>query len=232
MFQFKTLFAVTAAAFTLSSAAEAALVTVRDNPDNGGSVFASGLGRSVSIIDDGQSRNVGAGVFSLQYQSGGVWNDILTFCLQLDEHLTLPKDHTRVSGASYFPDAADRNSLGVLYGNFLTPATGLQNSTTAAALQSIIWEITKDGSSAFDLSSGAFQLRSQDVLAEANSLWSMIVSGNYNAVRFDVFAADGTQDLIVSQVPIPGAAFLFGSVLAGFSFSRRQRKRPTQAGLA
>lgn len=221
---FKTILAGAAAAITLTAAASAAPVTVRDNPNNGSSVFATGLGRSVSIQHDGVNRNVGAGVFSLQFQNDSGWTDFLTFCLQLDEWLTLPKDHARVSGASYFTNVEDRTALEILYENFMTSGIGLKNSTTAAAMQSIIWEITEDGAAAFNLSSGSFRLFSSDVLAEANNLWAMILSGEYKAVRFDVFTARGTQDLLVSEVPIPGGAFLFGSAIAGFSFARRQRK--------
>ncbi len=224
MSRFKTIFAATAAAITLAAAASAAPVTVRDNPDNGASVFASGLGRSVSINHDGVNRTVGAGAFSLQYQSASGWTDFLTFCLQLDEWLSLPKDHVRVDGDSYFPVAADRTAIEILYGAFMAPGLGLKDSTSAAAMQSIIWEITEDGASAFDLSSGSFRLLSSDVLSKANSLWALVLSGQYAPVRFDVFSARGTQDLLVSQVPVPGAAFLFGSAIAGFAFARRQRK--------
>ncbi|MEZ5895560.1 MAG: VPLPA-CTERM sorting domain-containing protein [Parvularculaceae bacterium] len=224
MSQFRTILAASAAFFTLAGAATAAPVTIRDNPNNGASVFATGLGRNVSITDNGVNRTVGAGVFSLQYETGAGWTDFLTFCLQLDEWLSLPKSHDRVDGAGYFPDAADNTALGVLYGNLMTSSTGLKNSTTAAALQTIIWEIAEDGASNFDLSGGAFKLNSTDVLAEANSLWAMTVSGNFKPIAFDVFTANGTQDLLVSEVPLPGAALLFGSALAGFSFSRRRRK--------
>ena len=224
MSQLRTILAATAACFTLAGVATAAPVTIRDNPNNGPSVFASGLGRTVSITNNGVNRTIGAGVFSLQYETGAGWTDFLTFCLQLDEVLTLPKAYDRVSGAGYVPNAGDNNALGVIYGNLMTSSTGLKNSTSAAALQTIIWEIAEDGASNFDLSGGAFKLNSKDVLAEANSLWAMTVSGNFNPIRFDVFTANGTQDLLVSEVPIPGAALLFGSALAGFSFSRRRRK--------
>ncbi|MCB2113173.1 MAG: hypothetical protein KDD85_06450 [Parvularculaceae bacterium] len=224
MSRIKTIFAAAAASLALTGAADAALVTVRDNPNNGSSAFASGLGRNVWISHDGSNRAVSAGVFSLQFSDGGAWTDFLTFCLQIDEHLSLPREHQRVADQTYFPTASDRNAVGALYGNFLTAGTGLKDSTSAAALQTIIWEITEDGAANFNLSSGSFKVLSTDVLSKAQTFWAQIISGDYKPLRFDVFAANGSQDLLTSEVPIPGAALLFGSALAGFSFARRQRK--------
>lgn len=221
---FRTLLAGAAAAFALSGAANAALVTVRDNPNNGSSVFATGLGRNVAITHNGANRTVGAGVFSLQYQEGAQWNDFLTFCLQLDEWLTLPKLHSEVASAVYFPDGADRTALGILYGDFMSASLGLKNSTTAAALQTIIWEIVEDGATNFNLSAGSFRVRSSDVLSAANLLWAELLTGNHSAVKFKVFAARDTQDLLVSDVPLPAAGWLFLSAVAGLGFSRRNRK--------
>jgi len=224
MSRFKTIFTAAAALLALSGAAEASLVTIRDNPNNGSSVFATGLGRSVSISHDGVNRNVGAGVFSLQFADDGGWTDFLTFCLQLDEHLTLPKDHQRVDGLTYFPTESDRSAIGALYGNFLTPEIGLQDSTSAAAMQTVIWEIVEDGADNFNLSSGSFKVLTLDVLHKAESFWALILTGDFKPQRFDVFAADGTQDLLTSEVPIPGAFILFGSAITGFAFARNQRK--------
>ncbi|NNE39482.1 MAG: hypothetical protein HKN14_01040 [Marinicaulis sp.] len=53
---FDAVLAGAAAALIFSTQASAAPVMVRDNPDNGESVFASGLGRSVSIEHDGVAR--------------------------------------------------------------------------------------------------------------------------------------------------------------------------------
>ena len=106
----------------------------------------------------------------------------------------------------------------------MTEAYGLKNANTAAAMQAIIWEITEDGAANFDLRSGAFILLTADVLAEADKLWALVISGQFAAIDFDVFSAKGTQDLIVSQVPVPGALLLFGTALAGFASAKRRRR--------
>lgn len=227
MSRIKTVFAALALSIAAPGLANAATVSIRDNPDNGGSVFASGFNRSISIQHDGTNRNVQAGVFSLQYDEGDGWVDFYTFCLQLSEYLSLPRDHERVAGADYFASGEDLNALGVLYGSLMTTEYVFKNANTAAAAQSIIWEITEDGASAFDLAAGDFKLFTADVLAEANALWALIISGDFAAGAIDVFAARGTQDLITSSVPLPGALPLLFSGLAGLGFASRKQKAQT-----
>lgn len=224
MSPFKTFFAAAGAALALSGAANAALYSVRDNPANGSSVFATGLGRSVSINYMGTSSTVGAGVFSLQFGNDRGWTDFLTFCLQLSERLTLPKEHQLIDGDAYFPNAANRTALEILYANFMNSGLGLKDATSAAAMQTIIWEVIEDGAANFNLTSGAFRLYSADVRDKANAFWNLILTGQLKPVKFNVLSARGTQDLIVTEVPIPGGIFLFGSAVAGFAFARRQKK--------
>jgi hypothetical protein len=218
----KTFLAGAALSFALPAAADAAVVTVRDNPNNGSSVFATGLGRNIAIRHDGVNRTVGAGVFSLQYGTGGTWTDVLTFCLELSARLTLPKDHERVDGGTYFLNADDRTALGILYGNFMTADYGLKNADTGAAMQVMIWEIVEDGAANFNLSSGSFRLMSEGVRNEAMNLWNLLLSGDFKPIAFDVLAAEGTQDLIVSEVPVPGAFLLFGTALAAGAIRRKR----------
>ncbi len=224
MSRLKTVFAALALSLAAPGLAQAATVSIRDNPDNGGSVFATGLHRSVSIQHDGSNRTVQAGVFSLQYNEGAGWVDFKTFCLQLSEYLSLPRDHERIAGGDYFASGDDANALGVLYGSLMTADYVFKNANTAAAAQAVIWEITEDGASAFNLAAGDFKLFTADVLAEANALWALIISGDFLSTSFDVFAARGTQDLITSSVPIPGALPLLFSGLAGLSFASRKQR--------
>lgn len=224
MFQLKTVLASLALALAAPTAADAALVTVRDNPNNGSSVFATGLGRNVAIRHDGADRTVRAGVFSLQYGEPSNWTNFLTFCLELSERLTLPKLHEEIAGRDYFANADDRQALGVLYGNFLTPEYGFKNASHAAGLQTIVWEIIEDGATNFDLSGGSFRVLTADVLNAANYLWSLIASGDFDAARLKVFAAEGTQDLIVNEVPLPAGAVLFATGLLAVAARRREKK--------
>ena len=205
--------------------ASAATVKVRDNPDNGGSVFATALKRTVDIEVDGANRRVQAGVFSLQYSSDAGWVDFFTFCLQLHETLRLPKDHERVAGSDYFPSTDDHEALGILFGNFLDESLGLVNANSAAAVQAIVWEIAKDGATSFDLTAGSFKLFTNDVLIQANALWANVLSSAFMPVEFDVFAAAGTQDLLVTQIPLPGGLSLMFADVAGLAFASPPQKR-------
>lgn len=229
MSYFKTTLAGLALSFLLPAMASAATVTVRDNAaDNGSSVFGAGLGRGVTIDYLGTERRVGAGAFSLEYGSDADgWVEFLTFCLQISERLTLPNEHERVSGDNYFADQGDRDAVGALFNNFLTTDLGLADATSAAALQVILWEVVEDGSANFDLTMGDFEVVTNSVRNRANTLWSLIVDGldndEFANIAFDVFVADGTQDLLV-ETPLPGALALMLSGIAGLSFSTRKKK--------
>ena len=67
------------------------------------------------------------------------------------------------------------------------------------------------------------------MLAEANALWALIISGDFLSTSVDVFAAVRTQDLLTSSVPVPGALPLLFSGLAGLGFASRRQKRATEA---
>ncbi|NNE39481.1 MAG: hypothetical protein HKN14_01035 [Marinicaulis sp.] len=134
------------------------------------------------------------------------------------ERLTLPKLHERVSGTDYNSNDGDFEAFAALVNNFLNSSTGLENSTTAAALQVIIWEIIEDGATSFDLEVGAFTMNTESVRDVANSFWMAIANGDFTKSSFDVFAARGTQDLITFDTPLPGALPMLLTGFAGFSY--------------
>ena len=163
---FKTLLATAAITIAGATGANAATVLVRDNPNDGPSVFTSGLFQTVNVtydnaMDVSVTRNVNAGVFSLQYDDGGAWQDFLTFCLQISESLSLPMEHERVDGATYA--GANAEAMGIIFGNLLNDTHGLLDGTSAAAIQTMLWEIVEDGANNFDLQMGTFQVNSESV---------------------------------------------------------------------
>ncbi len=220
-----TLLASSLIAATMVASASAASLTVKDNPNTGRGVFFENLYSTIEI-NTGTDRRVNAGVFALQYGSnaGTSFTDFLTFCLQVNESLTLPLDHDRVTGEVYFSEE-DRKALGTAYGSMMTEEYALADGISAAAMQSIMWEVAEDGATSFDLSSGAFILLTQDVRTKAEEFWVLIQSGTLPFIGFDVFIASGTQDLITTETPLPGAALFMGTGIA--AYMSRKRKKAT-----
>lgn len=229
MSKFKTAFASLALTVMLPSMANASPVNIQDDAtDNGTSVFSNGLGRAVDVEYLGDQSRVGAGVFGLEYGSDASgWTQFLTFCLQISERLTLPKEYERTTDTAYFTDQQDREAVGALFNNFLDTDLGLADATSAAAMQIILWEVVEDGAVNFDLQDGNFEVLTDAVRNRANGLWDMVIAGLNNEafdnISFNVFVAEGTQDLIV-ETPLPGAVALLLSGLSGLSFASRKKK--------
>ena len=223
MFRFKTLAASLACALALPAGASAATLTIRDNPDNGASVFHEGLAQSVKIEYLGGRQSVTAGVFGLQHETDDGWQDFVTLCLQIGERLSLPKGYERVAGDDYAGENAA--ALGTVFTTFFSDPAQISDAKTAAAVQLIVWEIMEDGADNFSLRQGNFKVWSRSVRLHANDIWvNMIANGP--AGDFDVFAANGTQDLLVAETPLPGAALILLSGVAGLRLASRRKTAP------
>ena len=222
--------AAIAAAVFLPAAAHAGVVQVRDNPNiSGVSVFASGLSRNVSVSYNGARRTVSAGAFALQQRAEGesFWTDFFTFCTQYAETLTLPREHVRVNADAYFGDNGDKDAISRIYGAFLDDSLGLQTRNAAAAVQLLIWEIMEDGAANLDLSDGSFRVRTASARNNANAIWARYLAGDFSGYSVDVLRTSGSQDLLTSVVPVPGALVLLLSGLTGLGFASRKREQGT-----
>jgi len=233
VFRFRTAAAACVALLGMAVGAEAATVQVRDNPALGGGVFAFGKYEDMRIHVSGKEVNVRTGPFALQYDvTGGdtFWTDFLTFCLQPHERLNLPRAHAVVDRDAYFADAAQANAIGLLYEEFLGRDLGMMTDAAAAAFQVLVWEIVEDWNTAdfLDFGLGDFRILSSEapVVMAADAIWNGIAPllNSGQRARFQVLAADNTQDLIVSEVPVPGALLLMLTGLGGFSAARRLRR--------
>jgi len=221
MYQFRSVLAIFAIITLLAGeAAFADTVRVRDNADIGPGVFGNDRFRTVDVVYNGTQNSVTAGVFNLQYKTDDGYLDFETFCLEYFETLSLPADHKRISAAERFQDSQLVEALGSVYGNYLANA-GTATADFAAATQILIWELTTDGVSGFDLSSGVFSLAAGSVFDTASGIWTDFVNGQLDMMSFDVFAVGGSQDLLVSEVPVPGALILMLTGLAGLRSATR-----------
>jgi len=171
------------------------------------------------------SRNTYAGLFQLTAtDEAGMSTDFLAVCLEPLANLSLPRSHRIGSDL----DASVLDDLYALASN-----AQVNNSQTAAAFQMAAWELTTDQGD-YDVSSGIFRItsnRSSSNAAEtlAQSWLSNIQSNTWGSDgnEFQIFSAEGTQDLLTNlpAVPLPASGLLLGGALLGLGAARRKSRR-------
>jgi hypothetical protein len=111
----------------------------------------------------------------------------------------------------------------------LNGGMGLSGKDLYTAFQVAVWEIAnEDTAASYDVTSGGFQRDSgggsnwSEVASQANQWLASL--GSYSPNTYLLALVDGNnQDFLVSAVPIPGAVWLFGSVLLGWAGIGRRR---------
>lgn len=205
--------------------ANAGIIEVRDNPDNGAGEFLDGAIDSPLIRYQGEEFNANAGVFSLQQRQSEeeFWTDFLAFCLQISQNLRLPADYEMADTDSYLGSEDVKDALGIIYGNFLTEELGLKSAQSAAAMQFLIWELIEDGFDGFDLDEGTFVVLDAEVKAEAETLWALVLSDTFKPVEIAILSSGDSQDLLFAAVPLPGGIALILTGLAALRAARRKK---------
>lgn len=152
-------------------------------------------------------------------------NSFLTYCADLVQSFNWGvtySDFTPVSATSMF-GATKANDLGRLF-------TGFQGAvidpTTSAAFQLSAWEIMKESTSAYSLSSGSFTASgSSAAIAQGNSWLSTLPTQSlYNV---SVLYSPTKQDfLVTAPIPEPStyATLSLGLGLLGFVAHRRRQR--------
>lgn len=167
------------------------------------------------------------------------------FCVELLQNIIDPGRYTLQNtsyGALTYGTTAI-NRLGTLITNFYGSVT---NAVTGNAFQLAVWEITKEGSGALDLTAGNFKVTTgTPTVNQANAIntattWLNAVSDatNPGTAVFAFLTSNGgipagnpkpadRQDLIaigVTPVPVPAGVLLMGTAALGLAALRRHRR--------
>ncbi|NEV61460.1 hypothetical protein [Thiorhodococcus minor] len=183
----------------------------------------------VAVKANGES--VTAGLFTLQdtadptaYVGGSSSTDFVAFCVDLHDGIGLNEKVTwDVRSFSQEVEGALSRMFSTYLGGSLANASSLGNGDKAA-MQLAVWEIVYDtGNSAYDLGSGSFNATGTDgqILNQAQDYLTGWAASPSSSIGLKKLVSEGTcckpgkQDLLVQAVPLPAAAWLFGSGLLG-----------------
>jgi len=182
-----------------------------------------------------------AGLFNFTQNSGPLLtfgtNQFVSFCIDLSDAISSPSTHTwDVVDLAAAPDstsgpmgAGKADALATLLGSnlgaFLNNAvTVLNDNTKKAAMQVAVWEVVfEDAGGAYDVSSGNAQFSNNNAVTAQAQLYLNNMSLGTKMGNLVGLTSTSTQDF-VGQVPIPAAAWLFGSAMVGAVALGRRRK--------
>lgn len=192
----------------------------------GSTAFGSpNYSRYVEITSPGYSGGTFAGPFRLN-GTGGLGR-FIAFCIDLSKYMTSGGTYTTASSSGY--GAAVDTRIDKLFTAFYG---SISNRVQGAAFQLALWEIITDTGNGTSLGSGAFRVKwagySRDVILQANAYLRGLSSAGTGGYRLTFLNSGTSQNLVtVSVVPLPAAAGMLGSALAGLVvLRRRRRKRP------
>jgi hypothetical protein len=182
----------------------------------------------------------------------GLSDDVFyAFCLEPNEFLLDPETYNVVDLANA-PVSGVSGAMGsraddmrLLLGNVYPDFSVAISNQKATALQIAIWEIANETNTVYDVEAtsndrGVFYVNNYDLTArkDAQKWLDAINDGTFtgaaltNLVGLVAINSDGTnrQDFVAQVVPIPAAAWLFGSALIGaVGLGRRKQKKELAA---
>ena len=160
------------------------------------------------------------------------------FCLEPNETLIDPHTYdvvdlknAPVSGVSGTMGSANAEDLKLLFGNVLPDFSASISTQTAIALQIAVWEIANEGSQAYDVDGGNFVVNDRTTERGIAQGWlANIMDGTWTTkaqglVGLVDTATGAGQDFVAQVVPIPAAAWLFGSAIVGVAALGRRRRK-------
>ncbi len=204
-----------------------------------------------SINSGGSYTGTTAGLWTFRQDSGPLLtyntqtqSDLfVSFCIDLADGIGVPSNDNvwDVVSLNDAPDpsagpmnarAADLEKLlgGAITTGSLNDAL-LLSATDAAALQIAVWEVVHESSESYNVASGLvrFQNAAEGVLAQATTYLTGISTAK-GMVGLKGLTSPDRQDFVGQVVPIPAAAWLFGSALMGtIALGRRKQKKELAA---
>ena len=202
---------------------------VEDDPAQGPGTFYFGA-QSVNVNYLGSSHWFSAGAFGLLIDG----ESTITYCVDLDQFLSLPRVYDEVMTLTNYTDAATANAIAGLWDNAFD--LSLTSNTMTAAFQVVIWELITDGLASANLTNGNFWLTSpQTVFDTANAWLTNVLSGLWvgDGDDYSVIVSATGQDQMFrtgggdEDLPEPGAILL---VLLGLmTIPLIQKRSPVRA---
>ena len=167
---------------------------------------------------------------------GGTDNLYYAFCLEPNEAL---KDGYKVYDVVALADAPDSGVSGamgdraedlkLLFGNVYPDFSQSIDTQTAIALQIAVWEIANESTGTYDVindgpsdtTKGDFYVANQNAARAQAQEWLDEINNDNWTEKADGLVAligpENRQDFVAQVVPIPAAAWLFGSALFGMA---------------
>lgn len=221
----------------LTATSLAVPIYVRDAPGGDG-YFVPGTGGKVKAAHDGnRMRTISTGTLDLEMDFGSGYVSMPTYCLQ--PHVTIkfgqyPKDPVGLAyqqvaliDAGVGLTSHEISTLEVLWANAYE--LSMQDKVSAAAFQTIVWEMTRDDE--FDLAAGDFYLKPQSehafntkVQHMAEVWWTNIDEELWtDSVMLAAVSNDRSQDFLI-PVPEPMTMILLavGALMALRPCDRRR----------
>jgi hypothetical protein len=188
------------------------------------------------------------GIFNFENATGPIvtfgTDQFVSFCIDLDDTVTANNTWNVVSLAEA-PDTAagpmgstKANAVAKMLGGAITSGvlnearnlTALQKQ----AMQLAIWEVVHEGpGTAYNIETGNMRFTSgltSDLINQANDFFAYIGDTSVTAMSGLVGLTSDNQDF-VGQVPLPAAAWLFGSALVGVAAVARRKKKDQEDNL-
>jgi hypothetical protein len=120
-------------------------------------------------------------------------------------------------------------AMRILFGNVLPDFSAGITTETAIALQIAVWEIANESlGNGLNVNAGTLQVTNQLAARNLAQSWlANITSGVWTTEARGLIALTSAtgQDFVAQVVPIPAAAWLFGSALLGVAALGRRRRQ-------